>query len=179
MKKMIDVGKEYGAALFMLACEQNKKKEYAEELKLIKEAIDESAEYAEFLSSPSIPIKERLSAIECAFTDSLSEDVLSFFLLMCEKGRMPCLDAAISEYNALLDASEHISTAKVISAVPLTDGEKAKLKEKLEAMYNRTVNLECLIDTTVLGGLIVEVDGNTLDGSLRYRLREVKEVMNK
>ena len=111
--------------------------------------------------------------------DSLPEDVLSFFLLLCEKGRMPCLGVAISEYTALFDASERISTAKVISAVPLTDGEKAKLKEKLEAMYKRTVNLECSVDENVLGGLIVEVDGNTMDGSLRYRLREVKEVMNR
>ena len=176
---MIDVGKEYGAALFMLACEQNKKKEYAVGLKLIEEAFKESPEYAEFLSSPSIPVKERLSAIESAFADSLPEDLLSFFLLLCEKGRMPCLGVAISEYTALFDASERISTAKVISAVPLTDGEKAKLKEKLEAMYKRTVNLECSVDENVLGGLIVEVDGNTMDGSLRYRLREVKEVMNR
>ncbi|MBE6667071.1 MAG: ATP synthase F1 subunit delta [Ruminococcaceae bacterium] len=176
---MIDVGKEYGAALFMLACERNKKKEYAGELKLIEEAFKESTEYAEFLSSPSIPVKERLSAIESAFAGSLSEDVLSFFLLLCEKGRMPCLEIAINEYNALLDASERISTARVISAIPLTDGEKAKLKEKLEVMYKRTVNLECSVDENVLGGLIVEVDGNTMDGSLRYRLREVKEVMNR
>jgi F0F1-type ATP synthase delta subunit len=30
----------------------------------------------------------------------------------------------------------------------------------------------------MLGGLIVELDGKILDGSLRQRLREVKEVMN-
>ena len=59
---MTDVGKEYGAALFMLACEQNKKKEYSEELALIKAAMKDSADYIEFLSSPNIPIKERLSA---------------------------------------------------------------------------------------------------------------------
>ena len=128
MKIMIEVGKEYGAALFMLACEQNKKKEYAEGLNLIERAINDSPEYAEFLSSPSIPVKERLSAIEDAFADSLPEDVLSFFLLICEKGRMPCLESAISEYNALYDASEHISTAKVTSAVPLTDEEKKERK---------------------------------------------------
>ena len=176
---MTDVGKEYGAALFMLACEQNKKKEYSEELVLINNALDNNAEYAEFLSSPSIPMKERLSAIESAFADSLSENVLSFFLLLCEKGRMPCLKSAISEYNALFDASLRVSTAKVISAVPLTDSEKIKLKEKLETIYKRTVNLECSVDENVLGGLIVEIDGNILDGSLRYRLREVKEVINR
>ena len=176
---MTDVGKEYGAALFMLACEQNKKKEYSEELALIKGAMEESADYAEFLSSPSIPIKERLSAIEIAFADSLSENVLSFFLLLCEKGRMPCLESAISEYNALFDASMRVSTATIISAVPLTNSEKSKLKEKLEVIYKCTVNLECSVDKNVLGGLIVEIDGNTLDGSLRYRLREVKEVINR
>ena len=34
------------------------------------------------------------------------------------------------------------------------------------------------IDRELLGGITVEVDGEIIDGSLRHRLREIKEVIN-
>ena len=40
------------------------------------------------------------------------------------------------------------------------------------------MQLTCRVDPSLLGGLIVEMDGKIMDGSLRYRLRDVKEVMS-
>ena len=77
-----------------------------------------------------------------------------------------------------MNASEHISNAKVTSAVQLTDEEKQKLKNKLESVYRGEVNIEYFIDETLIGGLIVDVDGKIMDGSLRSRLHDVKGVMN-
>ena len=55
---------------------------------------------------------------------------------------------------------------------------KQKLKEKLEKICKSRVDIEYSIEPSLLGGLTVEIDGKILDGSLRQRLREVKEVMN-
>ena len=70
-----------------------------------------------------------------------------------------------------------MSTAQVTSAVPLTESEKQQLAEKLSARFGRTVTLECAVDESLLGGMVVRVDGKVLDGSLRGRLHAVKEVM--
>ncbi len=176
---MTDIGKEYGAALFMLACELGEKKSYAEALEKVKKVFSEHEEYPLFIASPSVPISERLLAIESAFSELVPEHVLSYLLLLCEKGRMECFDESVKEYNALLDASERISNAKVTSAVELTEKEKEKLKNKLESIYKGEVHIEYFTDGALLGGLVVEVDGKIMDGSLRHRLREVKDVMNK
>ena len=53
-----------------------------------------------------------------------------------------------------------------------------KLKTKLESTTSGVVNINYLIDETLLGGVVVEINGKIMDGSLRHRLREVKEVMN-
>ena len=65
------------------------------------------------------------------------------------------------------------------SAVELTEGEKAKLIEKLSQKLGRTIHLECAVDPSLLGGLVVNVDGKVIDGSLRSKLQEIKEVMTK
>ena len=47
----------------------------------------------------------------------------------------------------------------------------------LSARFGRTVTLTCVVDESLMGGLVVRVDGKVLDGSLRGRLHAVKEVM--
>lgn len=176
---MAEISKEYAAALFMLACERDKKKEYAEALEMVESTISENPEYSEFLSSPGIPMSERLAAIEEAFSAYIPEDVLSYIQLLCERGRISCFCESAAEYQKLLAASEHITEAKITSAAELTEEEKKALKEKLEAMTKSVVNMEYVIDKSLLGGVIAEIDGKVIDGSLRGRLHDMKEVMNR
>ena len=175
---MTQIGREYGTALFMLACENNKKREYAEALETVCAVFGADPEYIELLASPSIPMSERLGAVEVAFGASVPEDVVSYIQLLCEKGRISCFYESVEEYNKLLDESERISNAKITSAVLLTDEEKEKLKEKLEGMCKRTVEMEFFVDEAIMGGIVAEIDGKVLDGSLRSRLQDIKEVIN-
>ncbi len=175
---MNDIGKEYGAALFMLASEENAKDEYADALESLKKSFEDSPDYVSFLASPGISLGERLAAIEAAFAEYIPTNVLSFVQLMCEKGRIENFFEAAEEFKALLDASKHISNAKITSAVELTDDEKSKLYEKLKAMSGGEIQAEYFVDSSLMGGLIVELDDKIMDGSLRNRLREVKDVIN-
>ncbi len=175
---MNEIAKEYGTALFMLACEKNEQKTYAEALESIKKTFLEDPQYTELLSSPGISLKERLCFIDEAFSNRVPEYVVSYLKLLCEKGRIQYFMESADEYKALLDASAHISNVKITSAVELTDTEKQKLINRLELMEKGKVHAEYFIDEALLGGLIIEVDGKVMDGSLRHRLHEVKEVMN-
>ena len=175
---MSGLAKEYGTAMFMLAAEKKVTAEYADELRGVRDIFSENSEYAIMLDSPSIPLGERLEAIEKAFFGRVSEDVLSFVQLLCEKGRMDCFFESVKEYLSLFEAQMNVTSVKVTSAVELTDSEKKKLEEKLEKKYGGRVNMEFFIDGALIGGLVIEADGKIMDGSLRHRLREVKEVIN-
>lgn len=175
---MAEIGKEYGTALFMLACEENEKRSYAAALEDVKDTFLRYPQYPELLSSPGIPLKERLGIIDETFDGRLPEHVISYLKLLCEKGRIACFMESVDEYKALLDASEHIASAKITSAVELTESEKQKLICKLEATEKCKVEAEYFVDSALLGGLIVEMDGRIMDGSLRHRLQDIKEVMN-
>ena len=174
---MSDVSKEYGAAIFALAYESGELESYFAALQRIEAVFIEEPEYEAFLSSPGISMSDRLEAIVAAFGENTPEHVLSYLMLLCEKGRINCFLSSVKEFYALYDASKRIIVAKVTSAVPLTDGEKAKLIAKLEEYYKGKVSGEYFVDESLLGGIIVEADGKIMDGSLRNRLREVKEVM--
>ena len=46
-------------------------------------------------------------------------------------------------------------------------------------MLNSAVEAEYEIDGSIIGGVIIEADGKVFDGSIRSRLRDVKDVMNR
>ena len=179
MITMTEMNKEYGTALFMLAKECGAESKYAVDLECVMEVFSASPEYIDFLASPTIPLQERLSALKEAFSQAIDENVLSFLQLLCERGRIRSLSGCVEEYKKLLDVQNSISTAYIKSAVELTEEEKEKLKDKLEIKCGHSVILECTVDESLMGGLVVEIDGKIIDGSLKTRLYEVKDVISK
>lgn len=173
------MSKEYGTALFTLAKECAAEAAYKEALDTVGSVLRDNPAYVEFLASPGIPKQERTAAIEQAFAGRVPEHIVSFLQLLCEKGHIRSFPACVSEYEALYDASRKIATATVVSAVPLTDSEKDRLQRALEKKSGQTVQLVCSTDPSLLGGLVVEMNGTVIDGTLRYQLHEVKDVMSR
>ena len=176
---MTEISKEYAEALFLLACEEGEEKGIMTALEDTAELLHKTPELMELLSSPGIPLKERQEVARSVFGGSLPQHLLSFILLLCEKGRIRSFESCVEEYRRLLQIKESVIRAKVVSAVPLTEDEIRGLTRNLEKKSGKTVVLDCSVDPSLLGGLIVEMNGTVMDGSLRHRLREVKEVMNR
>ena len=174
---MTDLSREYAEALFALAAEHDQTKAYLEALDTAANLLADNPEYVELLACPAISKDERDGLLAQTFGQILPEQVLAFVQLLCAHGRIRSLNDCIAEYRLLYQTAVAMSTAEVVSAVPLTEAEKQKLSEALSARLGRTVTLVCTVDESLLGGMVVHVDGKVLDGSLRNRLHAVKEVM--
>ena len=64
------------------------------------------------------------------------------------------------------------SVAHVVSAVPLTAAQEERLTATLGRLYGRTMGLQVQVDPDVLGGLVIRVDDEVIDGSIAHRLDE-------
>ncbi|MBR5508101.1 MAG: ATP synthase F1 subunit delta [Clostridia bacterium] len=176
---MTELYKEYSQALFMLAVEDNCQEKFLEELKEIKDTFSKNPEYMELLSSPAIPLSDRKKVVDEALKDNYSEHIVSFVKLLCDKKHILSFSLCVDEYETLFDNFNSVSVAKVKSAKELSSDQKDELISKLKKMSGRDVVLECETDETLLGGLIVEIDGKEIDASLKTRLKEVKEVIKR
>jgi F-type H+-transporting ATPase subunit delta len=176
---MTGIAKEYAAALFMLAGETGAEENWLSALDTVSALLEENGAYVEFLASPGIPKAERTEALSQAFGDTLPEYVLSFLQLLCEQGAIKEYGECVGLYNALYAEHNRHTTAAVTSAAPLDDAQRTALVKKLEKLCGRNVTLDCKIDKSVLGGLVIELDGKIIDGSLKNKLHKVKEVIDK
>lgn len=172
-----NVEKEYSQALFTLACEENSAEKYYEELKLVREIFRKEPEYLTLLSSPNISKEEKLLALDGAFSEALSEYTLSFLKLLCERGHILKFDVCLSDYEKLYNLKCRTRVARVISSLELTAEEKKKITDALEKKWGVCVNLVCEVDESILGGIIIETEDTVIDGSLKTKLRDVKDVI--
>ncbi len=176
---MTEISKEYASALFALCCEQGCEKQVMEDLEKVSSTFSENPEFVDFLASPGITLDARLNAVDKVFLPLVCENTLSFTKLLCEKGRIRIFSDCEKQYRMLFDIRQSVSIAKVTSAAPLTEKEISALKQKLEKLSGNSVELECSVDTSLIGGITVEMDGKVIDGSIKRRLHNVKEVMNR
>lgn len=176
---MTKTSREYASALFELARETGSEKEFKTAMQTILKELNENPEYVELLSTPSLPINERLDLLETAFYDCVPEYVMSLTEILCRRGRLQELGEISKEYDELYKAFESVSIAKIVTAVPLTEQEKSELVSQLEKKSGHSVTPQYEIDKSLLGGAVVYMDGTVTDGSLKNKLKQVKEVIGK
>ncbi len=175
---MMETEREYGEALFALALETQAVTTFEAALTLVETTLAENPDYVEFLASPAVPLSERLAALDEAFSGYCPEYVVSFLQLLCEHGKVREVLDCIAHFRRLATAAQNCAVAVITSAVALTDGQKAALCEKLAKKVGKQIEPYYQIDDSLIGGVRIEVDGHTIDGSVRRRLGELKEVMN-
>ena len=61
-----------------------------------------------------------------------------------------------------------------ISAVALDESARSRLQEKLQRVTGKTITLTEKVDTSVLGGLRLDLGGTRLDGTVQGRLERLR-----
>ena len=168
---------EYSTALFEIAKENNVEKEFYESLHLISDEFTDNPEHVFILSSPDIPMKKRLNMLEEVFDKYVPEYVLSFVKLICEKGRIKEFSEFVSEFDALYNAFNSVVHAYIASTVELLDDKKEELIKCLEKISGCFVIPHYEIDTSLVGGVVVRMNDTIIDGSIKNKLIQFREVM--
>ena len=175
---MTTTSREYAEALFELAVQGDVTKETSEGLETVVSALMQTPDYRALLASPAITKEERLAALDATFRGKIPDILLAILRMMVSRGHISALNGMYRDYEELARGYRGESMAVVRSAVPLKEAEAVALRAKLEKKLARRITLQCVEDPALIGGIRVEVDGRVIDGSIRNKLDEIKEVMN-
>jgi F-type H+-transporting ATPase subunit delta len=69
------------------------------------------------------------------------------------------------------------TTAEVVSAHPLDDGQIAALKTNLKARIGRDVAIDARVDPSLLGGIVVRLGSQMIDASIKTKLNTLALAM--
>jgi F-type H+-transporting ATPase subunit delta len=126
------------------------------------------------LADPSIPAARRVAALDRIIGDDVTGAPRNLMALMVRRGRFEVLPGVVREFMRLYRRREGIVQATVISAAGLDGDEVAALHERLETVTGSQIELQQLVDPTLLGGIQVRVGDRLIDGSVRGRLERLR-----
>ena len=93
-------------------------------------------------------------------------------LVINPRGRT--LEDGLEDYAGLAADVRSRTLATVTSAVVLDDDQRSRLASTLSAQLGREVQLQVEVDPKVVGGLVVRVGDEVIDGSTRRRLADAR-----
>jgi F-type H+-transporting ATPase subunit delta len=121
----------------------------------------------EFLSTPRVAAGERKAALRGALLGRVPDLFLRFVMVVVDKRRQALLGQIAHEYAARVDEL----TGRVRADVAISHAPDAKLEEQITAALTRrlgrTVIPTFTVDPDLLGGMVVRVGDEILDGSVR------------
>ena len=167
---MTEIARMYGGSLYDLAAEEGLETRVLDELDEAAKLIRDDPEYLRLLSTPSIPKKERCGLLDEALRGQVHLYLLNFLKILCEKGTLRELSGCARAYRIRYNQAHGILEATAISAVPLTEQQRAALHAKLESLTGKTIDLKTKVDAKVLGGIRLDIEGTELDGTVQNRL---------
>lgn len=168
------VATRYASALMELTNEQKKSDAIAEDLSIVKNAIDSSRELRNVLASPVIAKEKKQAIIREMFKKKISEVVLGYLQEIVVKGRENVLGEILTQYFVLRDEQLGIVRVSVKTSVEFSSKQEKDLVKQLEVMTKKKVEIAFSIDKTIKGGFVARVGDTVLDGSIKRQLEILK-----
>jgi F-type H+-transporting ATPase subunit delta len=164
--------KRHAQAVFQIALERNELEGWQSDLQIIGERLQDS-QLVGLLENPRMPFgeKQRIIQTVCAGVGPLA---MNLGFLLVAKNRLGMLDDLITEYGRLMDAHQGRERAEVTTAVSLEEREKQMIKTKLGEALQKEVVVSTRVDPGIVGGMVVRIGDQLIDGSIHARLQSLK-----
>jgi F-type H+-transporting ATPase subunit delta len=165
----------YAQALLELANDAKSAAAVGEELRALREVIEKNPSFAQVLSDPAISTEERGQLLHRVFDGRASNLILNFLGLVNEKGRLNILSSITAAFDTLLDHQQGKIEIDATVAEKLTDEQLEAVRKKVSEALKRTAVVHQYVDPQIIGGLVLRVQDQLIDGSVRAQLAAMRQ----
>ncbi|WHY66957.1 F0F1 ATP synthase subunit delta [Neobacillus sp. SuZ13] len=164
------VAKRYALALLNIAKETNSLGVIEEELRVVKEVVQYNPELKAILNSSKLSLVKKKEIIKTAFA-SVNVNVLNTLLILIDRHREDQIIDLADEFLELANEEMGVAEAEVYSTRALTDAEREAISSVFAAKIGKkSLKIENIVDSNLLGGIRLRIGNRIYDGSLRGKL---------
>jgi F-type H+-transporting ATPase subunit delta len=150
------------------------------ELTAIENLMNRSGEVRSLLLNPGFSPTERENAIKkIAEKAKLSENVVKFVIHLSENRVIAALSEIVKNATAIYLEKKKQAKAVVFTPGEVSKGHEQRLKAALKKLLDRDVDVEYVMDPSLLGGILVKVGSTMYDSSVKGQLRLLKDELIK
>ena len=127
------------------------------------------------LNNTEISFAERQARLDAVLPSDARSDVKNFLYLLLRDGHLGTLNDVIDNMTRLATRGPEAQVAHITSAVPLTPEEEQAFRKQIRDRFGAGIDLGFRVDSSILGGAIVQVGDKIIDGSVAGKLNALHE----
>jgi F-type H+-transporting ATPase subunit delta len=174
-----EVAHKYARALFNSVRQKNLLEQADQQFMAFKQLLQMDKTLLTFLGAPQVSDDKKLALVRKVFESRMERPFVEFLIVLIHKRRVKFLPIIIDEFDRLIKAAKGIGRVTVITAIPLVPAEENGLIEKLARKTSLKIELEKEVDPAILGGMIIILHDQIIDGSIRHGLKQIEDRLGK
>jgi F-type H+-transporting ATPase subunit delta len=177
MIELSPLARPYAKAIFSAALDTSKQDEVAKELSTLS-LISQFKEVTSLIENPELSKDKIAETIISLLTNEIGDISIKMIGLLAENKRLNLIAAICSSYQELLE--EHNKTSSIVVNVANQPSEQNKtaIVEKLSTSYGEGSIIEFSEDSSIMGGLSIKIGDETLDLSIRGKVKKLVNQLN-
>ncbi len=170
--------KSYSQALYELASENNTLKEVEENVQVFINLISNSSDFSILIKDPTCKQEDQLNVINLIFEKFKLNNLLKRFIsFLIEKRRFFYVEKILKGFVVTCSKNRGEVTANLSVAKELSNDEINKIKNDLSKNFGSEVKLNYMLDPSLIGGLIMQVESIMIDTSIKNKLKQIENKM--
>jgi ATP synthase F1 delta subunit len=168
------------AKQFLKTVDMEKVPQTLEQYSALAGLMDKNKNVRTFLTSPVFSEKERLDALAVLSQKiGMSLEATKYLFFLSAEMVLGGLGQIVKVINALYLEMKKRARAVVISPVTISEEYERSLVNSLKRLTGRDIDLEVLLDPSLLGGVRIQVGSTMYDSSIRGQLGLLKDKLIK
>jgi len=174
------IAKRYALSLVQLGAEEDQVDTFRRELTHIGDLFSSTPEIPAAFADPAVSHNRKKDLMgnliaACGCTGLIS----NFLQLLVDKNRTALLSQIIQAFHTLADEHSGILRPDITTAFALDDTQLAKVRNALEQTSTKHIIPRVTVDSTLLGGIVVQIGDTVYDSSVKTQLSRIQEQLQK
>jgi F-type H+-transporting ATPase subunit delta len=166
--------KRYAQAIFSLGKDCGTLDAWQGDLALLSSIVSDGR-IASYLTNPSVTADSKISTLESAIESwNVQPEARKLARMLIQRDRVNLLPEIRELFDEQMRVEHGIAVAEVTTADPLNDDEQELVREKLENLTGKQIQFETSIDPDIIGGIIIRIGDQVIDGSVRNKLEKMR-----
>ncbi len=171
------IARNYAETLLELARRANDLEGWGKMIMDVATALEADESLRIFLETPRISAEAKNEILAKAFQDRMPRLFVRYLQTVVKNRRQRLIPEIAEEYRSLLDAVEGRVHAQVTVAREAGDADRKMIAKELSRVLGKTVIPHLTVNPAILGGLVVRVGDEVMDGSVRRRLSKLRNLL--
>jgi F-type H+-transporting ATPase subunit delta len=177
MIELSPLARPYAKAIFSAALDVGNHERVAEDLALLS-AVSQTQEVSRLIEDPELS-KDKIARTIIGLADGEVDKLANKMLeLLADNKRLNLIEAINTSYQELLEQHNNTSSIVVNVANQPSEDNKNMIIEKLLSEHGEGSNIEFSEDPSIMGGLSIKIGDETLDLSIRGKVKKLVNQLN-